>query len=211
MYATARPACISRCVALDVPHDSLQACRAVSLLAAITGNIGLPGGNVLVSSRGEISQNTHDFIGNHLIPEEVLHLRRGYERFPFLCSKLSPVPSAHMPSLWETMATGRPYPIKAALIFGSNAVVSYSNTQRVREALAQLEFLVVADLFLTPTGQLADLILPASSWLERDNVISSFQCSYTHTIAQQKAAVLPEARSRRGHRQRTGQTPWVGE
>jgi anaerobic selenocysteine-containing dehydrogenase len=195
VYATARPACISRCVALDVPHDSVQACRAVSLLAAITGNIGLPGGNVLVSSRGEISQNTHDFIGNHLIPEELLHLRRGYERFPFLCGKLSPVPSAHMPSLWETMATGLPYPIKAALIFGSNAVVSYSNAKRVREALAQLEFLVVADLFLTPTGQLADLVLPASSWLERDNVISSFQCSYTHTIAQQKAAVLGEARS----------------
>ena len=195
VYARTAPACISRCVALDVAHDSLQACRSLSLLAAVTGNIGVPGGNILVSSRGEISQNTHDFIGNHFISEALLHLRRGYDRFPFLCSKLAPVPSAHMPSLWETIRTGEPYPVKAALIFGSNAVVSYTHSQRVREAMAQLEFIVVADLFMTPTGELADIVLPASSWLERNNVISSFQSSYTHTLAQQKVTTYSQARS----------------
>jgi len=195
MYAKAKHASISRCLGLDEVHDSLQACRATSLLAAITGNIGVPGGNIIVSSRGETSQNTLDFIGHQWLPPESLPLRIGYDQFPLLGGKLSPVPSNHMPTLWETIATGEPYPIKAALIFGSNAVVGYSNAKRVKEAIHNLEFLVVTDLFMTPTAELADIVLPASSWLERDNIISSFQTSYTYTIVQQKAVTLAEARS----------------
>lgn len=195
IYAGTKPACICRCLAVDLDHESIQACRVVSLLAAVTGNIDIPGGNVLVSNRGEISQNTHDFVGTRFVPEETLSLRRGYDQFPLLCTELCPVPNAHMPTLWETIATGEPYPVKAALIFGSNAAVSYSNSGRVKQGLASLEFLVVADLFMTPTAHMADIVLPASSWLERNNIISSFQSSYTHTMAQQKTVNLPEARS----------------
>ncbi len=195
LYARANPACISRCLAVDVEHDSLQACRVLSVLAAVTGNIDIPGGNILVSNRGEISPNTHSFIGTDYVPKESLPLRRGFDRYPFLCTDLSPVPSAHMPTLWDTIITEKPYPVKAALIFGANAAVSYTNSTRVMEALAKLEFLVVADLFLTPTAAMADVVLPASSWLERNNVISSFQSSYTHTIAQQKVTTLAKARS----------------
>ena len=195
LYATAKPAAIYRCVSLDMVHDSLQACRAVSILAAVTGNIGIPGGNVTVSQRGETSQNSHTFIGYDLLPADKIPLRRGFDEFPLLCDKLSPVPTAHMPTLWETIATDKPYPVKAALIFGSNALISYSNTPRVEEAMQKLEFIAVCDLFMTPTAQMADIVLPASSWLERDNLISSFQVCPTYTIAQQKAVEVAEARS----------------
>jgi anaerobic selenocysteine-containing dehydrogenase len=195
LYANAKPSAIYRCVSLDMVHDSIQACRAVSILAAVTGNIGIPGGNVTVSQRGETSQNSHTFIGDDLLPADKIPLRRGFDEFPLLCDKLSPVPTAHMPTLWETIATDKPYPVKAALIFGSNALISYSNTPRVEEAMRKLEFIAVCDLFLTPTAQMADIVLPASSWLERDNLISSFQVCPTYTIAQQKAVELPEARS----------------
>lgn len=187
LYARTKPASITRCVALDMVHDSIQACRAVSLLAALTSNIGIPGGNILVSSRGDISQNSLDFIAHDLIPPEDLPLRRGYDEFPLLCGLLSPVPSAHMPTLWETIATEKPYPVKAAVIFGSNALVSYSNTHRVKEAMDNLDYIVVADMFMTPTAQMADLFLPVCSWLERDNVISSYQASPDLTYVQQKA------------------------
>ena len=195
LYATSKPAAIFRCVSLDMVHDSLQACRAVSILAAVTGNIGIPGGNVTVSQRGETSQNSHAFIGYDLLPADKIPLRRGFAEFPLLCDKLSPVPTAHMPTLWETIATDKPYPVKAALIFGSNVLISYSNTPRVEEAMARLEFIAVCDLFMTPTAQMADIVLPASSWLERDNLISSFQVCPTYTIAQQKAVEVAEARS----------------
>jgi anaerobic selenocysteine-containing dehydrogenase len=195
LYAKVKPAAIYRCVSVDLVHDSIQACRAVSILAAITGNIGIPGGNVTVSQRGETSQNSHKFIAYDHLPADKIPLRRGFDAFPLLCDKLSPVPTAHMPSLWETIVTGRPYPVKAALIFGSNALLSYSNANRVKEAMEKLEFIAVSDLFMTPTAEMADIVLPASSWLERDNLISSFQVSPTHTIAQQKTVDLPEARS----------------
>lgn len=195
LYATTDPAAIFRCVALDTIHDSIQACRAVSILATVTGNIGIPGGNVTVSSRGETSENTHTFIGYDLLPSDRIPLRRGFDEFPLLCDTLSPVPTAHMPTLWETIATGEPYPVKAALIFGSNALISYSNTPGVEQAMQKLEFIAVCDLFMTPTAHMADIVLPASSWLERDNLISSFQVSPTYTIAQQKAVEVAEARS----------------
>ncbi len=200
LYAKTKPAAITRCLALDEVADSVQACRATALLAAVTGNIGIPGGNVDVSKRGEINQHTSSFAGNHWLGPELESLRIGYEEFPLLCGKLAsvpyaPVPGAHMPGLWETIATGKPYPVKAAVIFGSNAVVSYSNPGRVREAMKELDFIVVADLFLTPTAEQADIVLPASSWLERDNIISSFQASYTYTYLEQKAVQLPQARS----------------
>ena len=195
LYAGAGASAVYRCVSLDQTHDSIQSCRAVSLLAAVTGNIGVPGGNVTVSQRGEKTQNSHAFVGYDHLPIEKIGLRRGFDEFPLLCDRLAPVPSAHMPSLWETIATGRPYPVKAALIFGSNTLISYSNANRVREAMEQLEFIAACDLFMTPTARMADIVLPASSWLERDNLISSFQVCATYTIAQQKCVELPEARS----------------
>lgn len=200
LYAKAKPAAISRCLALDEVADSVQACRVTSLLAAVTGNIGVAGGNVDVSKRGEINQHTPTFAGNQWLGPELEALRIGHEEFPLLCGKLAqvpyaPVPGAHMPGLWEAIATGKPYPVKAAVIFGSNPVVSFSNARQVREAMAKLDFIVVADVFMTPTTELADIVLPASSWLERDNVISSFQASYTYTYVQRKAVELPEARS----------------
>jgi len=194
-FATNRPSCVSRCVTVDQTLDSVQTCRALSLLAAVTGNIDVPGGNVLVSSRGEISQNSHEFILAAKLPVEVQRERRGYDRFPLLCGELSSVPSAHMPTLWETILTGEPYPVKAALIFGSNAAVSYTNSNLISRAMDKLEFTVVCDMFMTPTAEKADIVLPASSWLERDNVISSFQTSLEHTVIQQKCATVGEARS----------------
>ena len=194
-YATTKPACITRCVTVDQTIDSVQTCRALSILMAVTGNIDIAGGNVLVSSRGEISQNSHDFILAAKLPLEVQKERRGYDRFPLLCGELSSVPSSHMPTLWRTILSGEPYPVKAALIFGSNAAVSYTNSKLVNEAMEKLEFIAVCDIFMTPTAQKADIVLPASSWLERDNVISSFQTSLDHTVLQRKCASVGESRS----------------
>jgi len=195
VYATTKPACVTRCVTVDQTIDSVQTCRALSILMAVTGNIDIPGGNVLVSSRGEISQNSHEFILAAKLPLEVQKERRGYDRFPLLCGELSSVPSSHMPTLWRTIHSGEPYQVKAALIFGSNAAVSYTNSKLVNEAMEKLEFIAVCDIFMTPTAQKADIVLPASSWLERDNVISSFQTSLDHTVLQRKCASMGDSRS----------------
>lgn len=195
LYAKAAAASLVRSLAVDQLHDSVQVCRALSILITITGNIGRPGTNNVVSSRGERSQNTHEFIKADLVPPEVQKLRCGYDKFPLLTQEHSPVPTAHMPTLWEQVISGKPYPINCAMIFGSNAVVSYTNSNRVKEAVEHLEFLAVSDLFMTPLAKMADIVFPASSWLERCNMISSFQTDNTHTLFQQPVTSVGESRN----------------
>jgi anaerobic selenocysteine-containing dehydrogenase len=195
IYAKASPACVVRSLALDQVHDSIQVCRAISILISLTGNIGNPGGNIVGSKRGERSQNSLEFIKNSAIPEEIVKLRCGYEEYPLLTRPPSTIPTAHMPTLWRQVISGEPYPIKAALIFGSNAIVSYTNSDEVEKALSKLEFIAVSDLYLTPTAKYADIVLPVSSWLERHNILSNFQTDNTHTLFQQPATHIEGSKS----------------
>jgi len=195
LYARADAASLFRCVALEHQQDSVQCCRAVSILISITGNIDKPGSNVISSIRGETTQNSLDFIKASSVPQDVQKLRCGYDKFPLLTQELSPVPTMHMPTFWEQVLSGKPYPIPCAVIFGSNARLMYSNADLVNEALSKFEFLAVCDLFLTPTAQAADIVLPASSWLERNNVISNFQSDNTHTMFQQAVEQIGESRN----------------
>jgi len=76
---------------------------------------------------------------------------------------------SHPPSIVEAMLTGKPYPIKAAISFASNALTSFPSTRRVEQALKSdnLAIHVVLDYFMTPTAQVADYVIPTASWLER--------------------------------------------
>src|SRR5262249_59140272 len=69
----------------------------------------------------------------------------------------------------------RPYPIKAFLNFGSNTVMSTADSRRARQALSALELGVAADLFMTPTAELCDYVLPATSFLEMANLTTAFE------------------------------------
>ena len=62
----------------------------------------------------------------------------------------------------------KPYPVRVLGVFGSNPMLTWSNSRRVYEALKAVDFLVVADLVMTPTAALADIVLPAASYLETD-------------------------------------------
>lgn len=63
--------------------------------------------------------------------------------------------------------------IKGMYIMGENPVLSDANAQEVKEALEKLDFLVVQDIFLTETAQLADVVLPAASFAEKDGTFTN--------------------------------------
>ena len=86
-----------------------------------------------------------------------------------------------------------PYPVRLAYVQGSNPLLTYPHAGRVHQALRQLDFLAVADLFLTPTAALADVVLPAASFLEYDAVIAPPY--YPVVQVQQKVAQVGECRS----------------
>lgn len=65
--------------------------------------------------------------------------------------------------------------IRALLVMGSNPVVSNPNVRLVEEALRKLDFLVVADMFLSETARLADLVLPVTAYLENEGTLTNLE------------------------------------
>ena len=155
MYAQNKPASIFEGVALDHFNSGFQASRAIAILIAITGNLDVPGGNIW-PTRGtpftnlRIVDRIHDEDG---IGAEYPIFNRFSRERSAVC-----IPDA---ILNET-----PYPIKALLVQGSEPMRIWPNTSRAEKALKKLELLVVVDLFLTDTAKLADVVLPATSFLE---------------------------------------------
>jgi anaerobic selenocysteine-containing dehydrogenase len=74
---------------------------------------------------------------------------------------------AHGPTLYRAILTGKPYPVRGMITLSSNPMVTAPNTRLVYQALKSLDLYVVADFFMTPSAQLADYVLPATTYLER--------------------------------------------
>jgi anaerobic selenocysteine-containing dehydrogenase len=103
-------------------------------------------------------------------------------------------PSAHVPAVFKAMRTGEPYPVRAFLVFGNNPLLSYANSKVVFESLQKLEFLMIMDLFMTPSAELADLVLPAASWLEVDAMPAFPYFAENAALVQQKLAQVGECK-----------------
>jgi anaerobic selenocysteine-containing dehydrogenase len=102
----------------------------------------------------------------------------------------------HPPTFWETVISGRPYRVRGLWILGSNPLMTATQGRKIAEALkGHLEFTVASDFFLTPTTQLADLVLPAATWLEQDDV--AFVHKIWCVLARRKVAQIGEVRDDR--------------
>ncbi|MGB7542952.1 MAG: molybdopterin dinucleotide binding domain-containing protein, partial [Burkholderiales bacterium] len=121
--------------------------------------------------------------------------RLGADRFKMLGGEGADLPAAHIPTLLQAMRTGKPYPVKAFLVFGNNTLTTYANTSQVHESLMQLDFMVCADLFMTPTAELADIVLPAASWPELDQIVGLPTVAANVVLAQQKVVQIGECKS----------------
>ncbi len=168
MYAATKPACISPRNALDQHTNSSVAIRAIDILMAITGNLDVKGGNIIIIP---ISMGMEDIKLYDKLPQETANKKLGADTC--LYSKISEAwPAAHTPSLWDAILHGEPYPVKAIVVMASNPRLTCANTNVVEEALKKLDFLAVADLFMTPTAELADIVLPACTFLERTRFVT---------------------------------------
>ena len=82
--------------------------------------------------------------------------------------------SMNFPDIIDAILTGKPYPIKAVYNVGCNPLLTYNHAQKVHEALRSLDFLAVADMFMTPTAALADIVLPVATCFEFNDVVVPF-------------------------------------
>ncbi len=166
MYAEEKPAVLEWGLGLEQNFNSLQTVRAVALLRAITGNLDIPGGDIL----GMNAIRGYPTLKDKL-PPDALKKRLGADTFKLLGGWRAFMPSAHIPALFKAMRTGDPYKIRALLLFGNNPLLSVANSKEVYESLNALELLVATDLFMTPSAALADYVLPAAFWTETEQVI----------------------------------------
>jgi anaerobic selenocysteine-containing dehydrogenase len=70
-----------------------------------------------------------------------------------------------------------PYPMRVLVGFGSNLLLAFSDPLRGRRALMALDFYVHADLFMNPTAEFADIVLPVASCFERETLRFGFEIS----------------------------------
>lgn len=167
LYATTKPACLQWGVGIDQGVNNFQTIRALLILSGITGNIDVPGGDAFwVPPSNVVVQaprlNPDIELSEKLSPESKQKMI-GASKYK-LSTTIQPR------EFINTVLTEKPYPIKALFIMGSNLLVGHSDCLRMAQALRKIDFIVATDLFMTPTTQFADIVLPAASWLETDDV-----------------------------------------
>jgi len=171
--------------------NATQTSRAIAALYALIGDFDRQGGNV---NFAKVPIN--DVGGKEFLPKEAGALRVGRERKP-LGPPAKPGNCAAY-DICNAILDERPYPIKALLNFGSNTIMSNADSRRGREAIRALEFGVAADLFMTPTAELCDYVLPATSFLEMSNITTAFEHRREgKTHLQYRAAVIEPLAERR--------------
>src|SRR5690606_31806433 len=128
------------------------------------------------------------------LPEEIERQTLGADRFPLWSGPDSWHMACHNPTAVEAMLTGRPYPLRALYVSGVNIAVTYPDTRRTLAALRSLDFLAVATHMMTPTAEVADIVLPKTTTIEEEEV--SLMAS-AGVVLRTAAAVPPagEARS----------------
>jgi anaerobic selenocysteine-containing dehydrogenase len=196
LYATSKPACMMHSVGIEQNGDTISSCLTTVMLPALTGNLDIPGGNLYPMFQGMRGRDDLNYTLKHYITPEREKNIRGSVEYPLLSSNECVLyPTAHNTTLWKTMLDEKPYPVKGIYIHGTHLAVNVANTQQVTDALRSLEFIVVVDILMNPTAELADILLPATTWLERNEVACHIQASYNAIQIGQAVVRQGECRS----------------
>jgi len=167
MYANGPTAQYHR-VAVEQHTNAWGTCQALSILVAITGNLDVPGGNIFTQRPKGYKAEPRIFANMlNSLPQEVRMKQVGVKEFPLFIGPGS-----------QSSATPSPLAMKAILrgeiksVFGvANLLLSGENAKHeVLPALKKLEFMWLADFFMTPTMEYCDIVLPAATWVEVDDL-----------------------------------------
>ena len=171
-YAESKPAAIHWGVPIDMTPAITPTAQAIANLWCLTGNLDVPGGNVI--SRFAFDVVAYALPGSKgvikLASKEADQTRIGIDRYGPLKRF---VWRAQPDLVLEQIFTEEPYPIKGMWIQAASPVAGLGlDPKKWVEALKKLDFVVAVDLFMNPTTQLADVVLPAASFLEKDSIKS---------------------------------------
>nr|WP_145049181.1 molybdopterin oxidoreductase family protein [Paenibacillus xylanexedens] len=176
-YGQADTAMVMTARGVEQQTDGHMAVRHFLNLVLATGNIGKPGcGYGAITGQGngqggrEHGQKADQLPGYRSIENEQ---DRAY------VASVWGVDPASLPgkgvSAYEMMELVHDQKIRGLFVMGSNPVVSNPNVRLVEEGLRKLDFLVVADMFLSDTARMADVVLPVTAYLENEGTLTNLE------------------------------------
>jgi formate dehydrogenase major subunit len=173
MYAKAKKAPIIYCLGVTEHSTGTEGVMSMSNMAMLVGKLGRPGcgvnplrGQNNVQGACDMGAMPGDFPGYQKVtnPEVVAKFERAWG------VKLSNKPGMHATDVFGAAIRKE---IRGLFIFGEDPVVTDADQNHIKKALESLDFFVLSDLFMTETAQYADVILPGTSYAEKEGTFSN--------------------------------------
>jgi len=172
MYAGSKPATILYAMGVTQHSHGTDNVIATANLAMLTGNVGKPSSGVNplrghnnVQGACDMGALPNVYTGYQAIDDPTVR-----EKFEAAWGvRLNPSPGLTLTEIFN----GSGKQIKAVYLMGENPVLSEPNLRHTRETLANLDFLVVQDIFLSETAQMAHVVLPGTSFAEKDGTFTN--------------------------------------
>lgn len=182
-YAQSHPAAIQWGNPIEQNIHAFDTARALVCVMAICGNLDVRGGNIHASEPK--IQGLGKFVRADLIPFKRKEMIHAYHK---TIPRLMTVPPAFFR---KAVLEAFPYPVRAAYFHCTNPLITYADSQKTFEALMHLDFFAVSDIFMTPTAALADMVLPAATHFEF-NDIGHYGIGHGCILARPKVVDPPE-------------------
>ena len=192
IYAEAERAGIYYTMGITQHTSGTNNVLALANLTLLTGNLGKPGaglnplrGQNNVQGASDMGCNPVNLPGYQRVDNEEARARIGeiWGQTP------KAEPGLTATEMTPAMLEGK---IAGMWIMGENPVLSDPNMSHVREALSKLDFLLVQDIFLTETAELADVVLPAASFAEKNGTFTNTE----RRLQRVRRAVRPPGEAR---------------
>jgi len=174
LYASAGAASILYCMGITQHTTGTDNVKSLANLAMLCGNVGVRGGGVN-PLRGQ--NNVQGACDMGALP----NVYTGYQKVDDISARsrmekawdVEGLPSKPGLTVTEMMTQASEGVLKALYIVGENPMVSDPDLNHVKEGLESLDFLVVQDIFLTETAQMAHVVLPSASFAEKDGTFTN--------------------------------------
>lgn len=192
-YAKAETAQILWTLGITEHHNAVDNVLSLCNLALLCGHVGRWGSGLVplrgqnnVQGGGDMGALPNKLPGFQDVSDN--NARAKFERTYGV--SLNPTPGKHLTAMFEAMEAGT---LTHVYVAGENPAESDANIDHVRKLLSGLEFLVVQDIFMTRTAELADVVLPASvAWAESNGTVTNSE----RRVQLVNAAVKPPAGAR---------------
>ncbi len=161
-YAGIHPAAIQWGNPIEQNINTFDTSRALVCIMALCGNLDVPGGNIHATEPP--IQSLGKLVRADLLPSKRQEMIHAYHN---AIPTLMTVPPTHFR---RAVIEGVPYPVRGAYMQGTEPLLAYAQSEMTLNALSRLDFLVVSELFMTPTASFADIVLPAATTFEFNDI-----------------------------------------